>query len=79
MIIESTQTAATGNRDEISAEQTDQDISWENTLRPHSFEDFAGQDAVKGKIRIFVKAAKERKEPLDHVLLSGPPGLGRPP
>lgn len=50
---------------------------WENQLRPSSFEDFAGQDEVKNKLRVFVQAAKERQEPLDHVLLSGPPGLGK--
>jgi len=66
-----------GGREEILGEKMEADISWENTLRPHSFADFAGQDQVKDKLRIFVKAAKERKEPLDHVLLSGPPGLGK--
>lgn len=51
--------------------------SWENILRPQSFEDFPGQDDVKDKLKIFVGAAKGRGEALDHTLLSGPPGLGK--
>jgi Holliday junction DNA helicase RuvB len=53
------------------------DVSWENILRPSSFDEFPGQDEVKEKLKVFVQAAKTRKEPLDHVLLSGPPGLGK--
>lgn len=53
------------------------EISWENQLRPHRFSEFPGQTQVKEKIQVFVQAAKNRKEPLDHVLLSGPPGLGK--
>lgn len=51
--------------------------AWENELRPQRFEDFPGQENVKEKIKVFVAAAKIRNEPLDHVLLSGPPGLGK--
>lgn len=51
--------------------------NWENELRPQRFEDFPGQDDVKEKLRVFVAAAKHRGEPLDHVLLAGPPGLGK--
>lgn len=51
--------------------------AWENELRPQKFEDFPGQDDVKDKLKVFVAAAKFRSEPLDHVLLSGPPGLGK--
>lgn len=51
--------------------------SWENLLRPQTFEDFPGQHEVKEKLKIFVSAAKGRGEPLDHTLLSGPPGLGK--
>jgi len=61
----------------LEPEVVEQDISWENMLRPNTFEDFSGQENVKEKLRIFVKAAVARKEPLDHVLLSGPPGLGK--
>lgn len=49
----------------------------ERALRPLSFEDFAGQEKVKENLRIFVEAARIRTEPLDHVLLHGPPGLGK--
>lgn len=56
-------------------EDPEKDI--ERALRPLSFEDFSGQDKVVANIKIFVKAAKKRSEPLDHVLLHGPPGLGK--
>ncbi|SKC74149.1 Holliday junction branch migration DNA helicase RuvB [Ohtaekwangia koreensis] len=49
----------------------------EKALRPLSFEDFTGQQKVVDNIKIFVQAAKQRSEPLDHVLLHGPPGLGK--
>src|SRR5574339_929036 len=49
----------------------------EKALRPLSFDDFTGQQKVVDNIKIFVQAAKQRSEPLDHVLLHGPPGLGK--
>jgi Holliday junction DNA helicase RuvB len=49
----------------------------EKALRPLSFSDFAGQDKVVDNLKVFVRAAKQRKEALDHVLLHGPPGLGK--
>ena len=49
----------------------------EQSLRPLSFKEFPGQDKVKEKLQIFVQAAKKRNEPLDHILLCGPPGLGK--
>ncbi|MFY0601115.1 MAG: Holliday junction branch migration DNA helicase RuvB [Cyclobacteriaceae bacterium] len=49
----------------------------ERALRPLSFDDFAGQEKVLSNLKIFVEAAKQRTEPLDHVLLHGPPGLGK--
>lgn len=63
--------------DIISAEPVPAEVSWENQLRPLQFSDFPGQEVVKDKLCIFVQAAKKRKEPLDHILLSGPPGLGK--
>ena len=48
----------------------------ELTLRPRRFAEFIGQKALKKKLNIFVTAAKQRHEALDHVLFSGPPGLG---
>jgi Holliday junction DNA helicase RuvB len=53
------------------------DKEFENILRPKSFNDFFGQDQIINNIKVFVKAAKKRSEPLDHVLLHGPPGLGK--
>ena len=58
-------------------ENTSSDRDIENKLRPQNFEEFPGQDNVKNKLKVFVKAAQQRKEPLDHVLLYGPPGLGK--
>jgi Holliday junction DNA helicase RuvB len=49
----------------------------EKMLRPQEFEDFSGQEGVVENLRIFVQAAKQREEALDHVLLHGPPGLGK--
>ncbi len=50
---------------------------FEKALRPLSFDDFTGQQKVTDNIKVFVQAAKQRSEPLDHVLLHGPPGLGK--
>ncbi|RJE71838.1 Holliday junction branch migration DNA helicase RuvB [Reichenbachiella sp. MSK19-1] len=54
-----------------------EEIEFEKALRPLSFDDFAGQQKVVDNIKVFVQAAKQRSEPLDHVLLHGPPGLGK--
>ncbi len=53
------------------------DAQLEVTLRPSLFAEFTGQANVRERIEIAVEAARRRKEPLDHVLLSGPPGLGK--
>ncbi|MBN1623259.1 MAG: Holliday junction branch migration DNA helicase RuvB [Clostridia bacterium] len=53
-----------------------QDIT-ENTLRPKSFNEYFGQKKVKENLKIYIEAARQREEPLDHVLLYGPPGLGK--
>src|SRR6185312_13767435 len=50
---------------------------FEKALRPLSFQDFSGQNKIVDNIKIFVQAARQRSEPLDHVLLHGPPGLGK--
>ncbi len=55
----------------------EEDLEFEQSLRPNRFEDFVGQDRMKENMRIFIQAAKERKEALDHVLFYGPPGLGK--
>lgn len=49
----------------------------ENSLRPKLLEEYVGQDKVKENLKIYIEAAKKRGEPLDHVLLYGPPGLGK--
>ncbi len=56
---------------------TSKERDFENALRPLNFQDFSGQDKVVDNLRIFVKAARLRAEALDHVLLHGPPGLGK--
>lgn len=47
------------------------------SLRPRKFEEYIGQEKVRANLSVFIEAAKQRKEPLDHVLLYGPPGLGK--
>jgi Holliday junction DNA helicase RuvB len=61
----------------IESAPSEIEIKWENKLRPTRFEDFPGQTEVKEKMKVFVQAAKNRNEPLDHTLLFGPPGLGK--
>lgn len=51
----------------------------ERTLRPQYLREYIGQDKVKDQLKIFIEAAKLRDESLDHVLLFGPPGLGKQP
>ena len=60
----------------ITTEELDTDI-FEKSLRPLSLDEYIGQDEIKENLRIFIEAAKMREEPLDHVLLYGPPGLGK--
>lgn len=55
----------------------DRDREIENKLRPLCFDDFSGQNKIIANLRVFVQAAKMREEALDHVLLHGPPGLGK--
>jgi len=61
----------------ISGVKQDTDIDIELSLRPKSLDDYVGQDQVKENLRIFTEAALNRGEALDHVLLYGPPGLGK--
>src|SRR5215210_6731190 len=49
----------------------------EPTLRPRNLDEFVGQEKLKANLRIFVQAAKQREEALDHILFAGPPGLGK--
>ena len=61
----------------ITTEFTDEDSRIENSLRPKTLKDYIGQEQVKKTLRVYIEAAKSRGEPLDHVLLYGPPGLGK--
>ncbi len=63
----------TGSDDNFTPEEKD----FDKALRPLSFDDFSGQDKIVENLRVFVGAAQNRDEPLDHVLLHGPPGLGK--
>ncbi len=61
----------------VSPDYTANDSDTEITLRPKTLDEYVGQDKVKENLRVYIKAAKLRNEPLDHVLLYGPPGLGK--
>lgn len=61
----------------VSGQAAAEDDSLDMTIRPLILDEYIGQDKVKENIRIFISAARERNESLDHVLLSGPPGLGK--
>ncbi|MDN5365327.1 MAG: holliday junction helicase RuvB [Thermacetogenium sp.] len=61
----------------VSAAALPQEKEAETSLRPRSLEEFIGQRQIKENLAVFIKAALQRKEPLDHVLLYGPPGLGK--
>ncbi|WP_133779777.1 Holliday junction branch migration DNA helicase RuvB [Pedobacter nutrimenti] len=65
------------NLDASSENLTPVERDIEKVLRPQAFDDFTGQDKIMENLKIFVKAAKLRGESLDHVLLHGPPGLGK--
>src|ERR1700683_2515136 len=53
------------------------DARFDRTLRPRTFDDYIGQTKHKDNLRVFVEAARRRGQPLDHLLLCGPPGLGK--
>jgi Holliday junction DNA helicase RuvB len=61
----------------ISPDAAEDDSSFDLNLRPASLQEFVGQDKLRENLLIFIKAASKRKEPLDHVLFCGPPGLGK--
>ena len=61
----------------VSPEYSVQDAETELSLRPRTLEDYIGQEKVKENLSIYIQAARERGEPLDHCLLYGPPGLGK--
>lgn len=61
----------------ISPKPYDDDQVYDDQIRPTRLDDFPGQESIKNKMRISIQAAKQRSEPLDHLLLCGPPGLGK--
>ncbi len=66
-----------GEKDKISPELIDEELALDRTLRPRSFDEFVGQERIKDNLRVFIEAARQRGESLDHVLFFGPPGLGK--
>src|SRR5687767_5138014 len=60
-----------------AAPATPQEEAIERTLRPRQLEEYVGQEKIRGQLSVFIEAARKRKEALDHVLLFGPPGLGK--
>ncbi|MGH8711064.1 MAG: Holliday junction branch migration DNA helicase RuvB [Burkholderiales bacterium] len=60
-----------------AAPLTPQEVVLERTLRPKSLSEYIGQEKIRGQLEVFIKAARQRSESLDHVLLFGPPGLGK--
>jgi holliday junction DNA helicase RuvB len=71
MAIEEAQTSVVG------IENSEEDMSLDQTLRPRILKEFVGQDQLKGSMSVFLEAAKQREEALEHVLLAGSPGLGK--
>ena len=61
----------------ITTDNLEEDVKIENHLRPQMLADYIGQAKAKETLKIYIEAAKARKEPLDHVLFYGPPGLGK--
>ena len=62
---------------EISSDIKEDEGGFELSIRPKSFEEFVGQERIKENLKVFIEAARQRKEALDHVLFCGPPGLGK--
>ena len=61
----------------VSQVLREEDLEYDFSLRPTQFKEFVGQSKIKENVSIYIQAARKRKEPLDHVLLFGPPGLGK--
>ena len=61
----------------LDAKTKEEDLSTESSLRPKTLDEYVGQTHLKDNLRVFLGAAKKRNEPIDHVLLYGPPGLGK--
>ena len=61
----------------ITTEAIEEDVRTEYSLRPQTLDEYIGQEKAKGNLKVYIQAAKEREEALDHVLFYGPPGLGK--
>ena len=61
----------------VAPEVTVEDVAQEDTIRPARLADYIGQPKVRDQMSIFMQAAQQRREPLDHTLVFGPPGLGK--
>src|SRR6516225_2261781 len=61
----------------VTAARVDEDAQYEAGLRPRRLDEYIGQDRIRENLTVAIQAAKQRNEPLDHVLLHGPPGLGK--
>jgi len=61
----------------LSPEPEQEELAYELNLRPRTLDEFIGQERIKENLKVFIAAARMRKEPLDHVLFCGPPGLGK--
>src|SRR5215467_428173 len=66
-----------GNERLVAAGRVEDDAQYEAGLRPRSLDEYIGQDRVRDNLHVSIEAARGRKEALDHVLLYGPPGLGK--
>ncbi len=64
-------------QDVTSGEQMPSEVEFEQDIRPEDFDEFIGQDDVVRNLKVYINAARDRDEPVDHILLSGPPGLGK--
>jgi Holliday junction DNA helicase RuvB len=61
----------------LSTARRAEDRELDRTLRPRTMEEYVGQERMKQNLKVFIRAARERREPIDHILLYGPPGLGK--
>jgi len=61
----------------VEIERFDEEVSYEATLRPSSWDEYIGQEKIKKNLKVFIEASKKREEALDHILFFGPPGLGK--
>ena len=61
----------------VSGQLRDEDLEMDLSLRPAKLQDFIGQEKLKENLSIYIQAARKRKEPIDHILFFGPPGLGK--